>query len=155
MLIPYASFYKIFIILIASIMMFSCDSVDTSKTAKITSSNFSSLDKKILTLEKYVYFRRSYNSLDFSIDYHDNSTGFLTAPSDWDIRIIAIVPKNEINHWVSGLTLSTKPTNTAWLHGIPSNINYQSITEWYEQYGQEWVGVDRVNGIVVYRNVAY
>ncbi len=146
---------KIFFILALSISVFSCDSKGISRTGETKSSEFSSLSEKILHIEKYVSFRRKYKNLDFNINYHDNSTGAISAPSDWDIRIIAVVPKNEISSWLSGMKLSIKPIDQRWLQDIPSNINYQYISEWYELYGQEFVGIDRENGIVVYRNTTY
>lgn len=146
---------KVLVVLILSMNVFSCNSEDISRTEKIKSSEFSSLSEKILHMEKYVNFRRRYIDLDFNINYQDNSIGAIPAPSDWDIRIIAVVPKNEISRWLSGMKLSTENIDKTWLQDIPSNINYQYISEWYELYGQKFVGVDRSKGIVVYRNVTY
>jgi len=146
---------KIFIILVLSISVFGCNSEGISRTEEVKSSEFSSLSEKILQIEKYVSFRRKYYNLDFSINYHDNSTGVIPAPNDWDIRIIAIVPKNEISSWISGMKLSIDPIDQRWLQDISSNINYQYIREWYKLYDQKVVGIDRENGVIVYRNATY
>jgi len=58
------------------------------------------LADRILFLENYVNFRRQYEILDYDIMYQNNGGGMVPAPSDWDIRLIAVVPRTEIEAWV-------------------------------------------------------
>ncbi len=129
-----------------------CDS--DSKTTNTKSSTFKAKKEKITFLEKYVTFKRNYEELDFYISYQDNSGGMLSAPSDWDIGLIAIVPQNEINLWFKGLNKidSLADQNKIWLQKLPGALDSSKITEWYEIGAHSFVGVDSINRIVVYKN---
>ncbi len=127
------------------------DQTDTRST-DTSSAGFATLAEKAAFLQEYVLFRRSYLQLDFDIEYHDNSSGSdaVPGPSDWDIRIVAVVPANELPAWTSGLTPVTV-VDTKWLVGVTGSINLDGVDQWFQKAGVV-VGVDEINAVVVYRN---
>ena len=137
-----------------SLLMTGCDnSVDKGKTTNTLSSEFSTLEEKMLFLQRYFNPKRTYQKLDIAIVYHDNSTGGIPGPSDWDIRLVAIVPPIEIDLWISGLKKMPQTPDTKWLSRIPTNIDYSTINEWYDMGFSSVIGINRELGLVVYRNV--
>jgi len=111
------------------------------------------LADRIQFLEKYVTFRRTYEKLDYEIMYQNNGGGMVSAPADWDIRLIAVVPETEIDDWVPAEKEKSDPSAPAWLEGLPGGIERQGITEWYRKSGTT-VGVDRERSTIVYRSAS-
>lgn len=83
---------------------------------------FIQLSDKIEFLEKYVTFRLTYKDLDFEIFFQNNSGGLVPGPSDWDIIIIAQIPKSEIELWTKGL-LSMHQPKIDWMNNLPGSID--------------------------------
>jgi hypothetical protein len=117
-----------------------------------SSKKFATLADKVTFLQKYVRFRHNYHQLDFAIQYSNNSGGLVPGPSEWDVRIVAVVPPGELGAWTSGLTPATSP-DTGWLADVPTSIDHSAVTQWFKKGGVV-VGVDKVNSVVVYRNLA-
>lgn len=119
-------------------------------SVKINSSAISSMSERITILERYVNFRRSYESLDFDLIYHNNSGGLVPGPSDWDIRLVTRVPRSELPTWViSGSTVTTPDRD--WLKSVPTRSDLSGLNEWYQEGGCI-VGLDRAQHIVAYRS---
>jgi hypothetical protein len=118
-------------------------------TTSTKSTSFTGLAAKQAFLEEYVLFRRQYTSLDYSIDYHNNS-GSVPGPSEWDIRLIAQVPKETIDDWIPAGIDPMDQIDLAWLQEVPSSEAAHTITEWYVA-PQTIVGIDRGSGVVAYR----
>ncbi len=137
-------FYILFIVFVVG-----CGE-NTSKTTQTLSTEFISIEDKIEFLEKYVTFRRPYLSLDYSIDFI-NGSGWVPSPSEWDIRLVAKVPKKHLDIWVENLTALKSPPTLNWCEKVKTVIDYTGVNEWYSSE-KKLVGVDRVNGIVLYRN---
>ena len=114
-----------------------------------TSSARASVEERVRFIENYVAFRRTYKKVDYDITYWNNS-GWLPAPSDWDIRLIASVPRTEINDWVPSGVGKANGSLPEWLKGMPGSIERDGITEWYRTPGTV-VGIDRERSIVAYR----
>ena len=92
------------ILLFICFSLIACDSrVDQGKSTHTLSSTFSSLEGKQDFLKRYIKPKSSFKQLDFLITYRDNSQGFVPGPSDWDIRLVAIVALTDIEQWISGL----------------------------------------------------
>ena len=104
-------------------------------------------------LENYVTFRRQYQKLDYEIMYQNNGGGMVPAPSDWDIRLIAVVPETEIEAWVPAGAEKKDDPSPAWLNDLPGTIEREGLTEWYRKSGT-MVGVDRERFIVAYRSTS-
>ncbi len=115
-------------------------------------SKFIQLSGKIKFLEQYVAFRRTYKDLSFVISFHNNSGGLVPGPSDWDITILAQIPKTEIELWTKGL-LPTSPQNKDWMKNLPGSIDYSGISTWFSS-DNRLVGVDERNAVIVYRNTS-
>lgn len=121
-------------------------------TVDLDSASLPSLKEKVMLLEQYVAFRRTYETLDFDLTFFNGSSGGVPGPSEWDIRLAAKVPDTEIEEWVMGMKPTT-PSKQAWLKTIPTQLKLTGIQEWYED-GRRIVGVDRQAKILVYRNWA-
>ncbi len=116
-----------------------------------SSKKFATLADKVAFLQKFVRFKRNYRQLDFAIQYSNNSGGLVPGPSEWDVRIVAVVPPGELTAWTSGLTPATSPA-TGWLADVPTPIDHSAVTQWFQKGGVV-VGVDKRNSVVVYRNL--
>lgn len=123
---------------------------NTTKSINTDSSKFATLDEKKKFLERYVKFRRSYEALEFHITYTDGGKGRLPSPTEWDIRIAAKVPADEIDHWTAGLK-TAQGVATDWVSDIPKAPTKLDAFEWFTD-GQRFVSVNRKERILVYRN---
>jgi len=135
-----------------AVMLFlcACENSGGPPTTTTSSRQFKTLAEKIAFLEHYVRFRRTYFALDFNITFHNNGQGRVPGPSDWDIRLIARIPKAQMVLWTKDLhAIASAPTD--WLDALPAGISHSGITDWYQNSGR-WVGINRVHGVVVYRN---
>ncbi|MFT3787128.1 MAG: hypothetical protein QM770_13330 [Tepidisphaeraceae bacterium] len=100
-------------------------------------------------MERYVTFRRHYESLDFDITYHNNG-GMVPGPSEWDVRLVASVPENELDQWVPSGVKSVAAGESDWLKSVPTTVDTSNVGEWYVD-GRRVVGIDRSRRVVVYR----
>ena len=84
-------------------------STDTS------SASFPTRTERFEFLQRYVTFRRGYRELDFHIVYRDGGGGAVPGPSEWDIRVVAIVPAEELASWVpAGVKALATADRTGW-----------------------------------------
>lgn len=52
---------------------------------------------------------------DYYIEYHDNSRGLISGPSDWDIIVAVKVNINDITLWIHDIAeISYEQINTRW-----------------------------------------
>ena len=136
-------------ILLAALVFVGCKPSGPA-TTKTTSSNFTTIAERAKFLHEYVTFRRTYETLDFDIMYQNNGGGMVPGPSDWDVRLVAIVPAQELQAWVpAGIAVQPAP-NTDWLKSVPTALDLSGVSEWYVD-GKRVVGLDRAKRIVVYR----
>jgi hypothetical protein len=79
-----------------------CSSNAPSGPASVaeTSETRPRLEDRVEFIERYVTFRRTYRKLAYAVDYQNNSGGMVPGPSDWDIRLVAVVPAEEIDDWI-------------------------------------------------------
>lgn len=118
-------------------------------TTNTTSTTIKTLAARVEFLERYVNFRRTYETLDFDIRYANNSDGLLPAPSDWDIRVVATVPEAELKAWELTPALPAPPDKD-WLKAVPTSLDLAGVDEWFGD-ARRVVGIDRKRRIVVYR----
>ena len=118
-----------------------------------TSEQVATLPEKIKQVETYVRFRRKYEKLDYRLMYKNNSGGFVPAPSEWDVRLVAIVPGEQLQDWSEGLE-SVDSAEQDWLKEVPTKIDYSGVSKWFRKGGVT-VGIDEERRVVVYRNQAY
>lgn len=141
------------LLLTLSLLLPSCGQSPPSgpPTTNTTSSTLPTLAQRTNFLNRYVTFRRNYDTLDFNIAFLNNSRGTLPGPTEYDIRLIATVPESELQSWVpAGITATSTALDTSWLKSVPTTLNLTGVTEWYITPGKQ-VGLDRANKTVVYR----
>jgi hypothetical protein len=111
------------------------------------------LKDRVEFIEQYVTFKRDYLKLEYDVMYRNNSGGMVPGPSDWDIKILAVVPTNKIDAWIPPGGKSTVKRPPKWLTAMPANISTTNVnvTEWYQASGVE-IGVDRSTSTIAYRN---
>jgi hypothetical protein len=145
---------KFLVALLVAFALVGCSS-NPSGPASVaeTSAARAELTDRVRFIERYVTFRRNYEELDYDVIYANNSSGMVPGPSDWDIRLIAVVPKAEIVDWVPAGADKTDGPAPEWLKDIPGAIERAGITEWYRKSGTV-VGIDRGSSIVAYRNTS-
>jgi len=137
------------VLLALTLLITSCKPSGPAST-ETNSAGFATLAERTNFLQQYVTFKRSYESLDFHIAFHNNSGGMVPGPSDWDVRLIAKVPAAELQSWVPAGANISKAPDTSWLQSVPTTLNLSGVTEWYTD-DSRMVGLDRANQIVVYR----
>lgn len=140
--------------LLMAIILMSCAKAQSGPTS-VTETSVARVElaDRIQFIEEYVTFRRIYEKLDYDIMYQNNGGGMVPAPSDWDIRLIAVVPETEIDDWIPAGAEKKDDPSPAWVKDLPGPIERSGLTEWYRKSGTT-VGVDRERSIVVYRNTS-
>ncbi len=129
------------------------------KTTHSVSATFATLDERQRFLERYVTFRRTYDALEFKIDFVDD-TSFAPGPSAvaCDIRLYAKVPSDQLPKWSDGLEPWPAPTDLGWAADMPSAPADLAGFAWYRDRPSD-SGAGRVAGVsqasseVLYRNV--
>ncbi len=121
------------------------------KSVSETSRSRPELAARIAFIEQYVTFSRTYLKLEYDIQYNNHSEGMVPGPSDWDIKILAVVPPDEIEDWIPKGVSKSKGAPPAWVASMKAEISTDGVTEWYEKERIK-VGIDRTDSIVVYRN---
>lgn len=100
-------------------------------------------------------FRRTYHELDFKIHFRNGGDGMLPSPSEWDIRIVAIVPTEELGAWIPQGVKPEAVAETDWLKEVPGWDRAIGVTEWYVEKNftnrGKIVGVDRARSVMAYR----
>lgn len=107
------------------------------------SATLSELAARRAFLERYVTFRRRYDTLDFRIEFHNGGEGgriTTPGPSDWDIVIAARVPAEEIPRWTAGLTRvedearteALRPWVAACVRKSATSLPLEGVRMWYE-----------------------
>ncbi len=123
-------------------------------TPASNSSQFATLEQKIDFLNRYVTFRRAYETLDFDIAYLNGSSSRVPGPSEWDVRLVATVPASELPAWIpQGKQPLAALPDRQWLDSVPTSLDLSAVSEWYEDGGRT-TGIDRQRRIIVYRNLA-
>lgn len=113
------------------------------------SSSLQTLESRVEFLERHVTFRRTYRELEFHIVFHNNSSG-LPGPSEWDVRLVARVPPDELTQWIPAGVQPLETADTDWLSSVPQPEKAVGITEWYSE-PRRVIGIDRKESVVVYR----
>ncbi|MBT3279421.1 MAG: hypothetical protein HN909_05275 [Phycisphaerales bacterium] len=99
------------------------------------STEFKSHEAKVAFLETYVPFPkqpRTYIDLDFHV-CHMGTKGWLSGlgPTEWNIKVIAKVPPEEIPNWIKKLTpIETIPEDMEWVKTLPGSVNRIGSFHW-------------------------
>ena len=141
---------KLKLTVILCLLMLGCSRQSGPPSTSSTYTPSQSLKQRIDFVEKYVAFRREYEELEYAIDFQNNS-GFVPAPSDWDVKIIAKVPAATVGEWIkNSQTIPYGKWN--WHTTTATNIDTSGINAWYTAGSSITIGVDRANSVIAYRN---
>lgn len=140
-----------FILVFISLVVSGSARESGSSSINETSASTALLKDRVEFIEQYVTFERMYNELEYSVFYQNNGGGGIPGPSDWDIRIVAKVPPEQIQAWVPANSVVGAAPKTKWFESTADKIDVSSISKWHTDW-QRSVGLDRQNSIVVYRN---
>jgi hypothetical protein len=138
------------IVIVAAIALLVGCEPDGPATTRASSAAFATLAERTAFLNRYVSFRRTYETLDFDVFFRNNSGGLVPGPSDWDIRIVATVPAAELPAWIPAGVTPAPVADSDWLKSVPTTRDRSGIREWYVE-GRRIVGIDRERRIVAYR----
>jgi hypothetical protein len=141
------------IALVAVVLTFNNRKPNGPHSTKTDSATLPTLAERTSFLHQYVTFRRTYETLDFDINYRNNNGGMVPAQSDWDIRIVATVPSKELDDWIPAGAKESATPDTDWMTSIPTQLDLTGVNEWYVDGGRI-IGLDRAKRIVVYRLLA-
>ncbi len=117
------------------------------------SSSFKTLAERKAFFKQYVKVACDYQTLDFDIQYQNNSRGMVPAPSEWDMRFVATIPVSQIDRWLNGFESVEQPPELDWLETLPTDVDLMSVSQWYVNVNNV-IGVDHDKGIVVGRMLA-
>jgi len=140
------------IIICVLISVAGCVSDSGPPTGSEKSEATAALADRIKFIEQYVTFDREYVDLEYDVFYQNNGTGFgVPGPSDWDIRLVAIVPPEQIQDWVPTDGVEATAPASDWLQNTAQKIDVSSINQWYLN-GSTLIGIDRDNSVVAFRS---
>jgi len=140
------------LLLLFALALSNCGNGD-GRTTDTLSSEFDSVAEKQAFLERYVEFRHRYIELDYRVAFLDGSSGRLPGPTEWNLRIFATIPPEEVDLWVDGLNRSANTPALGWISEIPNALSDLNEFDWYEG-SRRVVGVDLKLGRVLYWNLA-
>ncbi len=86
------------ILLFMIMLSVACHSRNRSTDTRSTI--FSTEKEKVAFLEQYVTCFSPVDATEFHILYHDNSTGWVPGPSDWDFKIAARIAPIDSAKWI-------------------------------------------------------
>jgi hypothetical protein len=138
--------------LLALMFMLNLISCGKGKSTDTASTAFTTVAERQEFLERYVKFRRSYEDVHFRISFTDGDSGLVAGPTEWNIRLTATVPADEIDQWIDGLG-EVKLPDLEWIPDVPNAPTNLSDFKWYQD-DKRTVGVNRVSRTVLYRNHA-
>ena len=131
-------------------------STATSGTTDTDSTKFATLAEKQEFLERFVTFRRSYEELEFRIFVPDENPRSIPGPNDWNIRVAATVPADELDDWIKEMPEAEEQESrreARWISEIPNAPTDLSNFSWYQK-ARVTVGIDRESNTVLYWNSA-
>jgi len=112
------------------------DNDEPNKTTDTWSSEFTGIDEKLAFLTEYLIMPSEVLDAEYHIVYHDNSTGLIPGPSDWDVRVALKIKAEELPLWTDGFDgVSPNEIDLAWWNELPSDdISWDSAgAEYYKR----------------------
>ena len=142
-----------FMFLTLALLVTSCQE---SKTTQTQSKIFKDLKSKISFLQRYMNVQgKTFEKLDFYINFQDNSGGMVPAPNEWDICLIAVIPKEDLGLWIKDLEKLETAPDMARFEIVTTDIDYSSVNEWYKKSTNSYLGISREKNIIFYSSQKY
>ena len=116
-----------------------------NRTTDTWSSSFDNQEERLSFLYQYLSVPSNISlgrpldihDAEYHIVYHDNSTGLVPGPSDWDIRVALRIDPEEISIWTEGFEkIDSRKIDISWWDGLMSdNVSWGSPagTECYKR----------------------
>ncbi|MBC8101036.1 MAG: hypothetical protein H7Z41_00430 [Cytophagales bacterium] len=121
-------------------------------TTDTKSSKFSSDKDKVLFLTIYLRPLSPIAAAEYHIRYHDNSTGMIPSPSDWDIRAVMKVNPKDIDQWTKNLPPANREVPLDWGRALlPPKADWETTSRpriFHSSDGRTVVAVFAPEGIV-------
>jgi hypothetical protein len=136
-------------LLLLVVMIFSSTVLaqEFSLTTDTASSQFATLEEKIAFLERYLELPSEAKAAEYHIVYHDNSSGRVPGPSDWDMRVVVKVESEAIPLWLESLKATEEPFDLSWAFALVQDWHLESSPKFFT--GDKRVAVFEVEGVVV------
>ena len=141
---------RVLLAFLATVALDGCGGKAEPASTDMSSDDLPTLEQRVEFLERYVTFRRTYSDLSFHVLYHNNGGGLVAGPSEWDIRLVAVIQPTELGGWVPPDSAAKATTDVQWLADVPGSERAAKISEWYTAPGLV-VGIDRERSVVAYR----
>lgn len=125
-----------------------------SKTTDTHSRTFSTDADKIAFLEQYLLLVSPIQATEFHIVYHDNESGAIPGPSDWDMQAIMLVEPADLPRWTEDMqAVAEQDADLTWVDALLPEDQRWKITSQpviYEKSGA-LVAIFEQEGIVFKR----
>lgn len=119
----------------------------TNRTTDTSSSAFATDAEKVAFLEQYVRFHSAVDKAEFRVNFHDNSTGRVPGPSDWEIR--AVMHVADAAAWIKDKT-QREPFDLAWAEPFyREDLQPSGEPQFYES-GETRLAIFEAEQIVVF-----
>ncbi len=113
-------------LLVVALVVVSCGQSGPPSVHK-TSEEIPDSADRLWFVKRYVLFDREIHRIEFDI-YYKNNSGWLPAPSDRDIKLVVVVPEEQLDLWLSGNMLPTGAGQ--WQHEVAREIDVSGVTQW-------------------------
>jgi hypothetical protein len=100
-----------------------------SLTTDTSSAQFATDAEKIAFLRRYVTLYSAVETTEFHIVYHDNASGRIAGPSDWDMRVALKIAPADAPAWTSDLQeVSPAGIDLSWATDLPLSDSHWART---------------------------
>ncbi len=87
-------------LVVAVLLLAGCK--DPGRTTDTRSDRFKTAAERVAYVKSYAQGPTAPSDAEFHIVFHDNSTGLLNAPSDWDMKFALKVTPDQVELWARG-----------------------------------------------------
>lgn len=112
---------------------------EENKSTDTWSAGFSSSEERLAFLAEYLITPGEVLDAEYHIVYHDNSTGLIPGPSDWDVRVALKINPDDIELWLDGFaSISPEEIDLTLWDGLSSDsISWDGKNaEYYRREGE-------------------
>jgi hypothetical protein len=106
-----------------SLLMVSCITTNSANLSTDTrSTQFSTDREKLAFLAKYLTLYSTVEAAEYHIVYHDNSSGGVPGPSDWDIQVVLKMAPENLSLWTTDMQpVAPESVDLSWGYPLLPN----------------------------------